>query len=111
MMARSKNTKIPPNTPNTRIDSLFSLPLCVISKGEGDVGWPQISSLLEGDIKSRMRPFCTADTSEEIFSSLSVGQLLDRNYCPPWWVESQQVLGRCLPSLAPHNTSDTNQGQ
>ena len=90
---------------------IFSLHVSFIYKGENDVDWGQLSSLLEGDIKSRMRPFCTADTTEEIFSSLSVGQLLDRNYCPPWWVESQQVLGRCLPSLAPHNTSDTNQGQ
>ena len=85
--------------------------MSVISKSEYNVDWPQLSSLLEGDIKSRMRPFCTADTSEEIFSSLSVAQLLDRNYCPPWWVESQQVLGRCLPSLAKHNTSDTGLAQ
>ena len=70
-----------------------------------------VSSLLDTDIKTRMRPFCTADTSEEVFSSLSVAQLLDRNYCPPWWVESQQVLGRCLPSLAKHNTSDTGLAQ
>ena len=70
-----------------------------------------VSSLLEADIKSKMRPFCTADTSDEVFSRLSVGQLLDRNYCPPWWVESQEVLGRCLPSLAQHNSSDTNLGQ
>ena len=68
----------------------------------------QVSSLLEGVVKEKMRPFCTSDTTEEIFSSLSVSQLLDRNYCPPWWVESQQVLGRCLPSLEHHNSSDNS---
>ena len=70
----------------------------------------QVSSLLEGEVKERMRPFCTADTTEQIFASLSVSQLLDRNYCPPWWVDSQQVLGRCLPSLAHHNTSSASGG-
>ena len=38
-----------------------------------------------------MLPYCTADTTAEVAARLSVAQLLDRSYCPPWWVASQQV--------------------
>ena len=46
-------------------------------------------------VKARMLPYCTADTTAELAASLSVAQLLERNYCPPWWVASQQVAGSC----------------
>ena len=65
-------------------------------------------SLLTDDVKTKMRPYCTADTSDEVFGRLSVSQLLDMNYCPPWWVQSSDVLGRCLPSLLKPNTTTTN---
>ena len=42
-------------------------------------------------VKARMLPYCTADTTAEVAARLSVAQLLDRSYCPPWWVASQQV--------------------
>ena len=55
--------------------------------------------LLGQEVKTKMSAFCTADTSEDILARYSVSQLIDMNYCPPWWVQSQEVLGRCLPSL------------
>ena len=38
---------------------------------------------------------CGRYTTAELAASLSVAQLLERNYCPPWWVASQQVAGSC----------------
>ena len=46
---------------------------------EGQARESMIDSLLEGEVKEKMRPFCTADTSDSIFSELSVTQLLDRD--------------------------------
>ena len=65
-------------------------------------------SLLGDDVKTKMRPYCTSDTNDDLFDSLSVSQLLERNYCPPWWVQSSEVLGRCLPSLVKPNVTDNS---
>ena len=65
-------------------------------------------TILGDDVKNKMRPYCTADTSDEIFDKHSVSQLLDLNYCPPWWVQSSQVMGRCLPSITKPNTTTNN---
>ena len=63
--------------------------------------------LLGQEVKTKMSAFCTADTSEDILARYSVSQLIDMNYCPPWWVQSQEVLGRCLPSLTKPNATDS----
>ena len=55
---------------------------------------PEVPSVPGGvSVKDRMKPFCTEDLSEEIFEKLSVSQLMDRKYCPPWWVHSTEILG------------------
>ena len=64
--------------------------------------------ILGDDVKKKMRPFCTADTTDEIFNKHSANQLLDLNYCPPWWVQSKQIMGRCLPSLTKPNSTTTS---
>ena len=56
-------------------------------------------SLLGDDVKTKMRPYCTSDTTDDIFDRYSVGQLIDMNYCPPWWVQSAEVMGRCKDHL------------
>ena len=43
------------------------------------------------------------------FYRYSVSQLIDMNYCPPWWVQSAQVMGRCLPSLTKPNNTETEE--
>ena len=50
-------------------------------------------------VKTRMLPYCTADTTAEVAARLSVAQLLDRSYCPPWWVASQQVPVAVEPTI------------
>ena len=43
------------------------------------------------------------------FYRYSVSQLIDMNYCPPWWVQSTQVMGRCLPSLTKPNNTESEE--
>ena len=45
---------------------------------EGQVRESVVDSMLEGEGKEKMRPYCTADTTDSIFDELSVTQLLDR---------------------------------
>jgi len=77
---------------------------------ESQLPIPEVPSILGGvSVKDRMKPFCTQDMTEDILTRLSVGQLVERKYCPPWWVHSSNILGRCLPSLT-STTPGNNSG-
>ena len=49
-----------------------------------------------GDAKEKMRPYCVEDLTEEMFGSMSVSQLVSRNYCPSYWVSSGPLMGELL---------------
>ena len=56
-----------------------------------------------------MRPFCNViddDTysglnvvSSSTFRSMNVSDLINKEVCPPWYLQSTELLGRCFPSL------------
>ena len=50
----------------------------------------------EDDIKAKLRPFCQPNRESEIREK-SVQSLVTEEICPPWYLESTAVLGRCLP--------------
>ena len=56
-------------------------------------------------IKTRMREFCSSLLPEDLFSQLSVAELVERELCPAWYLASSPVLARCLPVLQ-NNTQD-----
>jgi len=35
-------------------------------------------------LKEEMRKFCSQDLTDELFGDLSIAQLVERGYCPPW---------------------------
>jgi len=50
----------------------------------------------EAEIKRKMKDFCRMDKMEE-FNRLSVKKLVQEGICPPWYLESSNFLGYCLP--------------
>jgi len=68
-------------------DEMYS-PLAVLKFGGGS----------EDDIKTKMRPYCKL-VDDSIFGSKSVATLIKEEICPPWWVKSTEVLGRCFPTV------------
>jgi len=50
----------------------------------------------EAEIKESMKDFCRMDKMNE-FNTLSVKELVKEGICPPWYLQSSDVLGYCLP--------------
>merc|ERR1719369_2332111 len=50
-------------------------------------------------IKTRIRPYCTSDLTEKDLEEKSVQELVHEGQCPPWYISSTPVLGRCLPFM------------
>jgi len=71
-------------------DNTYS-PLAYLKLGESEVS-----------IKEKMRPYCKL-VADDIYKSKSVESLIKEEICPPWWVKSTEVLGRCFPSILPAN--------
>ena len=38
----------------------------------------------EESLKNKLKPFCSFYTTEKDYNSLTVSQLIDKQYCPPW---------------------------
>jgi len=51
----------------------------------------------EESIKNKLKPFCSFYTTEKDYNSLTVSQLIDKQYCPPWYLASSSIMGRCIP--------------
>lgn len=67
-------------------DDNFS-PLAEIKK-------PSPFGMSEGAIKAKMKPYC----KPEDLADSSVETLIKDEICPPWWLKSSDVLGRCFPA-------------
>ena len=60
-------------------------------------------------IKQTMRPYCNVIddvnfsglnvVNSSTFSSLTVEDLIAKEVCPPWYLQSSSFLGRCFPSF------------
>ena len=50
----------------------------------------------EFNIKRKMKPYCRL-VSEEVFSQ-DVKTLIEKEICPPWYLKSTEILGRCFPA-------------
>ena len=52
-----------------------------------------------------MKQYCLSEMSDSDFQTKSTHQLVKEQLCPPWIIQSQPFLGRCLPSI---NTTNDN---
>jgi len=59
----------------------------------------------ETEIKRRMKDFCRMDKMEE-FNKFSVKKLVQEGICPPWYLQSSDILGYCLP-INMHKDNET----
>ena len=50
-------------------------------------------------IKTKMKPFCTSAVTDKEFEQKPVQKLVYDGQCPPWYLVSSPVLGRCLPYI------------
>lgn len=62
----------------------------------------------EGSIKERMYPYCNVQNKHDLHK-YSVEQLIQNEICPPWYIASSSLFGRCFPSSS--NTSTTTNEQ
>jgi len=61
------------------------------------------ASLLKEDqlvIKDKIKPFCKPGLTELKFRQKTVEDLIQSGDCPPWYLASSPVLGRCLPGTS-----------
>eukprot|EP00092_Neocalanus_flemingeri_P022536 GFUD01024438.1.p1 GENE.GFUD01024438.1~~GFUD01024438.1.p1 ORF type:complete len:770 (+),score=149.75 GFUD01024438.1:193-2502(+) len=58
-------------------------------------------------IKERMKPFCKP-VSDEQFKQ-DVETLVQKEICPPWYLKSSEVLGRCFPVSMKAEDNDSNE--
>jgi len=72
-------------------------PLMALKAGEG-----------EESIKARMRPFCQP-VSDGVMRAKTVEDLVTEEICPPWYLKSTAILGRCFPfTIQPEERSQDN---
>jgi len=57
-------------------------------------------------IKIRMKPFCKK-VSDETFNQ-DVETLVRKEICPPWYLKSTEILGRCFPASIKTDANTTN---
>jgi len=58
-------------------------------------------------IKKRVKPFCTIALSDQELREKSVEDLVHSGQCPPWYLISSPVLGRCLPFTKKKHNDET----
>eukprot|EP00094_Tigriopus_californicus_P004803 TCALIF_04623-PA protein Name:"Similar to SLC44A5 Choline transporter-like protein 5 (Macaca fascicularis)" AED:0.13 eAED:0.13 QI:715/0.81/0.91/1/0.63/0.75/12/74/636 len=72
--------------------------------------WAEINDAgnSQTDVKRKMFPFCGPKMAESQITddSITVKELILQKICPPWWVPSKTLLGRCIPSF---QTTEDNQ--
>lgn len=87
-------------------------PQVCVKECPSDFGRPWVeiddSKNSQTDIKRRMFPFCSPKMTESQITddSITVKNLIRQKICPPWWVPSKTLLGRCIPSF---QTTEDNQ--
>ena len=47
--------------------------------------------------KEKMKPYCKK-IDEGKFQEFSVKELIANEICPPWYLKSTEILGRCFPT-------------
>jgi len=60
----------------------------------------------ESTIKRKMKPYCRL-VNEEVFRK-DVKTLIDQEICPPWYLKSTEILGRCFPASMEPAVNNTN---
>jgi len=53
----------------------------------------------EDEIKDTIFPFCNVETRDQL-NTATVKQLIDNHICPPWYLSSTSVFGRCFPTIS-----------
>eukprot|EP00091_Calanus_sinicus_P007089 TRINITY_DN1798_c0_g1_i2.p1 TRINITY_DN1798_c0_g1~~TRINITY_DN1798_c0_g1_i2.p1 ORF type:complete len:344 (-),score=69.57 TRINITY_DN1798_c0_g1_i2:1062-2093(-) len=61
----------------------------------------------EDIIKKKMKPYCRP-VSDEQFKQ-GVKTLVDKEICPPWYLKSTEILGRCFPASMQAAENNTNE--
>jgi len=61
----------------------------------------------EEQIKAQMSPYCKKKEFASLASTHSVRDLVRDGVCPPWYLKSSEILGRCLPiNIKTENTTE-----
>eukprot|EP00095_Tigriopus_kingsejongensis_P005861 maker-scaffold38_size502422-snap-gene-1.13 protein:Tk05861 transcript:maker-scaffold38_size502422-snap-gene-1.13-mRNA-1 annotation:"hypothetical protein DAPPUDRAFT_305570" len=72
--------------------------------------WAEVGEAENTDtsVKRRMFPYCGPKMTEAQITddTITVKDLIRDKICPPWWVPSKTLLGRCVPNF---ETTDDNQ--
>ena len=61
----------------------------------------------EDSIKKEMKAYCKLMKDED-YNNKSVSTLVSEGLCPPWYLSSSAVLGRCLPTPTSFDESVTS---
>merc|ERR550519_283297 len=57
-------------------------------------------------LKAKIREFCSLDMDKKENRNKTVKQLIEENICPPWYLKSTAMWGRCFPNPGLNSTTD-----
>jgi choline transporter-like protein 2/4/5 len=58
----------------------------------------------ETKIKNIMAPYCNVNSVKDL-EGKTVSELIDKKICPPWFLESSSLFGRCFPDTSTNHTT------